>query len=108
MAVVHATDSDFDQIVLQSKKPVLVDFWAAWCGPCRMLAPVIEALDAAHSDKMTFVKVDSDNSPNKAQAYDITGIPCCLLFKEGKEVVRLVGYRSKEQFENDLRAYVAL
>ena len=103
MAIVNLTDDSFENEVLnEPDKAVLVDFWAEWCGPCKMLAPVIEAMSTKFSDTLKTCKLDTDSSPLSAQKYQITGIPCCILFKNGEEVSRIVGYRSESAFEEEL------
>jgi len=92
----EVTDSSFEEKVLKSEKPVLVDFWAPWCGPCRAIAPTIEALAQENSEKVAFVKVNVDENPKTATAFGIRGIPTLLLFSEGKEVERLIGLTNKE------------
>lgn len=109
MAVLHVADADFEAVVLkESDKHVLVDFWAEWCGPCRMLGPIIEKIENTHSGKLKVVKLDTDSNPQTAQTYQITGIPCCILFKDGKEVGRLIGYKSESAFEAELKKYMPL
>ena|SRR5690349_14696043 len=92
----EVTDSSFEEKVLKSDKPVLVDFWAPWCGPCRAIAPTIEALAQENSEKVAFLKVNVDENPKTATAFGIRGIPTLLLFSEGKEVERLIGLTNKE------------
>lgn len=92
----EVTDSSFEQEVLKSAKPVLVDFWAPWCGPCRALAPTIDALAEEKSEKVTFVKVNVDENPKTATSFGIRGIPTLLLFSGGQEVERLIGLTNKE------------
>ena len=86
----------------EAEKYVLVDFWAEWCGPCKMLSPVLESLETKLADKLKIVKIDTDGNQDIAQQYQITGIPCCILFKDGVEVNRIVGYRSESAFETEL------
>jgi thioredoxin 1 len=94
--VKEVTDNSFQHEVLESAKPVLVDFWAEWCGPCRMLAPTVEAVAEQYSENATVVKLNVDDNPSTAAAYGIRGIPTLILFSEGKEVERVVGATSKE------------
>ena len=103
MSLAHVTDQNFEREVLQEKqKAVLVDFWAEWCGPCRMLAPVVETMASKFSANLKVCKMDTDSNVEAAQKYMITGIPCCIVFKEGKEIARIVGYRSETAFEAEL------
>jgi thioredoxin 1 len=88
---IDATDADFAQVVLQSEQPVLVDFWAAWCPPCRALAPAIEGLAAQYAGKAKVVKVDVDQARQTASAYGIQSIPTIAFFVGGREVDRVVG-----------------
>jgi thioredoxin 1 len=90
----EVTDATFPAF-LQSDKPLLVDFWATWCGPCKMMAPVIEELSTEYADKLGVGKVDVDQNPETAQKYGIMSIPTLLVFKNGEVVKQLVGYRSK-------------
>ncbi len=92
----HVTDGNFEQDVLQSAKPVLVDFWAEWCAPCRMLAPTIDAIAEQFGDSATVVKLNVDDNTTTAQRYGIKGIPTLILFSQGKEVERVVGATSKD------------
>jgi thioredoxin 1 len=94
--VKEVSDTSFEQDVLQSKQPVLVDFWAAWCGPCRMIAPIVDAVAEQYNGSASVVKVNVDENPSISQRYGIKGIPTLILFREGKEEERIVGATSKE------------
>lgn len=99
---VTVEDSNFDQMVLKADLPVLVDFWAAWCGPCRMVAPVVEELAKEYEGKITFAKVDVDQNPKTASRYGIMSIPTLLLFKKGEPVSHIVGFRPKAELKKSL------
>ncbi len=101
---VEVNDSNFDQMVLQSKTPVLVDFWAAWCGPCRMVAPLVEELAGEYEGKVTMVKLNVDESPQIASQYGIMSIPTLLIFKDGAPVSNIVGFRPKAELQRGLDA----
>jgi thioredoxin 1 len=94
--VTEVSDSTFERDVLASDKPVLVDFWAAWCAPCRMLAPTVDAVAEAYVSSARVVKLNVDDNPSISQRYGIKGIPTLILFKNGKEEERVVGASSKE------------
>ena len=94
--VKSATDSSFEKDVLQSGKPVLVDFWAEWCAPCRMIAPTIDAIAEQYAETAEVVKVNVDDNTGTVQRYGIKGIPTLILFSGGKEVERVVGATSKD------------
>jgi thioredoxin 1 len=99
MSVEHATQADFGEKVLQSATPVLVDFWAAWCGPCRAVAPVLDALAAEQSGKLKVVKVNVDEERGLASTFRIRSIPTLMLFKEGKAVDVAMGALPKPMLE---------
>ena len=94
--VIEASDGNFDQVVLQTAGPVLVDFWAEWCGPCRRLAPTIEAVAEEYAAKARVVKLNVDAGPVTAKRYGIQGIPTLILFRDGAEKERIVGTAGKE------------
>ena len=97
-------DSNFEQMVLKSKKPVLVDFWATWCKPCLAVAPMLEELANEYSDKVNFVKLDIDHSPKTPAKYSIMSIPTLLIFKNGAPVSHIVGLRPKGELKRNLDA----
>lgn len=94
------TSDNFDEVVLHSTKSVLVDFWATWCGPCRMLAPTVAELAEEHAESLTVGKVDVDDAPNLASRFDIVSIPTLILFRDGKPAARAIGYRTKQELES--------
>lgn len=103
MAEINVTESNFDTEVLNANTPVLLDFWATWCGPCRMLAPVIEEIAKEYDGKIKVGKVNVDEEPRLANSFGIESIPTVLLFKNGKVENMSVGYRPKEEIVKMLK-----
>ena len=100
--IVEVTDANFDQDVLRSDKPVLVDFWATWCGPCRAIAPIVEELASEYQGKIKIGKMDVDSNSATPMRYKVTGIPTLLVFKGGQVREQIVGYVSREVIEKAL------
>jgi thioredoxin 1 len=104
--IIHATDETFHTDVLSSSIPVLVDFWAPWCGPCRMVSPVVEELAKDYAGKIKFVKVNTDENMDTSVAYGIQSIPTLAIFRDGKLVDGVLGAVPKKTLENLLRKYL--
>ena len=104
---VSVTDKDFADEVLQSDRPVLVDFWAEWCGPCRVLGPVIESLSQEYEGRVKVAKVDVDSSQQVAMQYGIRSIPTVMLFDKGQIVDTIIGVRPKSDYEKSLQRVIA-
>ena len=104
--ITNVTDQTFEQEVLKASQPVLVDFWAAWCGPCRMIAPTVEALATEYAGKAKVAKVNVDENQSTPSQYNIRGIPTLLLFKDGQVKEQLVGAASRDVIENLLKKYL--
>jgi thioredoxin 1 len=103
MAISKVTDADFEQEVLQSSKPVLVDFWAEWCGPCKQLAPALDDISESFSDELEVAKLNVDENPTTPMKWNVRGLPTLLLFKDGKVVSNYVGVAPKRDLEDWLR-----
>ena len=102
----EVTDQSFEQDVLKSEVPVLVDFWAEWCGPCKMLAPTVEKVANEYEGKAKFVKLNIDDNNQVAQQFGIKGIPTLILFKDGDVATRLVGAKGKNQLRQEIEAFL--
>ncbi len=100
MATFDIGDYDFEEKVLKSNLPVLVDFWAAWCGPCKMAEPVLEELSDQYKDKLLFAKVDVDANQQHVSKYSVLSIPTTILFKGGQEIGRQIGFAGKQAYED--------
>jgi thioredoxin 1 len=100
MPTINVSDSDFEEKVLKSETPVLVDFWAAWCGPCKMAEPVLEELSDGYKDKVTIAKLDVDKNLKTTEQFGVMSIPTTVLFKDGKEIGRQIGFAGKQAFED--------
>ena len=102
--IIHLTDDSFDNDVLKAAAPVLVDFWAEWCGPCKMIAPILDEIATEFDGKLTIAKLNIDENPGTAPKYGIRGIPTLLLFKDGEVAATKVGALSKSQLKEFLTA----
>jgi thioredoxin 2 len=96
---IHVTEADFDRTIADTTVPILVDFYADWCGPCKIIAPVVDDVAHAHAGKVVVLKVDSDQAPHLSQKYDVRGIPTLLVFRNGKEAGRHVGITQRPHLE---------
>jgi thioredoxin len=107
MTAREVTDATFQQEVLESDKPIMVDFWAEWCGPCRAVSPILDAIATEHADKLSIVKLNVDDNPETALKYGITSIPAMYVFKNGEIAKRVIGAKPKPALEADLADFLA-
>ena len=105
-APIKVTTADFDQVVLKSSKPVLVDFWAEWCGPCRAIAPILDDISAEYGDKLTIAKLNTDEESAIAIKYGVTSIPMLNVYVNGEVVKTIIGAKPKPALEADLAAFI--
>jgi len=104
---VEVSKEKFSEMVLKARLPVLVDFWAPWCGPCRMVAPVVDELAGEYDGKVSFVKINVDDNPETARQYGVMSIPTLIIFKNGQPVSNIVGFRPKPELKKNLDAALA-
>ncbi|MEX1178413.1 MAG: thioredoxin [Nitriliruptor sp.] len=107
MGATPVTDAEWTSEVLESDKPVLIDFWAEWCGPCRMVGPIVDEIADENGDKLKVLKLNVDENPNTAREYGVMSIPTLLVFKDGQPEKRIVGAKAKSALMSDLNDYVA-
>ena len=103
---IHVTDDSFEQQVLQSGLPTVVDFWATWCAPCKRIAPILDDIAAEYDGQLKVVKVDVDNNPVTASQYGVMSIPTLLVFKDGTPAERIVGYMPKEKLMDKIKPHM--
>ena len=104
--ITNVSDASFDQDVIQAEGPVLVDYWAEWCGPCRMVSPIVDQIADENSDKLTVVKVNTDDNLETASKYGITSIPALYVFKDGEVAKTIIGARPKPALEEELAEFI--
>jgi thioredoxin 1 len=103
---IEVTDDTFEEVVLQAATPTVVDFWAVWCGPCKMIAPVLEEIAADYDDQLQIAKLDVDHNNQSAMKYGVMSIPTLILFKDGKPVERVIGFMPKQKLLDKLTPHL--
>lgn len=103
----EVTDANFEELVINSKDTIMVDFWAEWCGPCRQVGPILDQIASEHSDKIKIVKLNVDDNPQMAMKYQITSIPAMKVFRGGEVVKTVIGAKPKPALESDLAEFLA-
>ena len=106
MSIIQTSDASFDQDVLKSEKPVVVDFWAEWCGPCKMIAPVLDEIASEQAGKVRIAKLNVDDNPDIARRFDVMSIPTLIVFQDGQPKKRLVGAKGKGQLLDELSEFL--
>lgn len=104
--VIEITEDNYDKEVKNSNIPVIIDFFADWCGPCHMMKPVFESVSLKYKDKLRFVKINTEILPEIAQEFEISGIPCFVIIKNGKEIDRIIGYKSEADFKKAIDSII--
>ncbi len=104
--VVTLSDGSFDEELMGSAKPILVDFWAEWCGPCKKIAPIVEEIAVEETDRLRIGKLNVDDNPDVARRFEVMSIPTLILFKDGQVLARIVGAKSKRQLLDDLQPHL--
>ncbi|GAC1315248.1 MAG: thioredoxin [Acidimicrobiales bacterium] len=104
--IIHVTDTTFDEEVKSSNEPVLVDFWAEWCGPCKMIAPTLEEISKDYEGKLKIVKLNVDDAPDTARRFEVMSIPTLILFKDGEPSLRIIGAKGKGQLVEELSEFL--
>jgi len=106
MTIIHLNEGNFETEAMKSETPVIIDFWAEWCGPCQMMGPVFEELSGEYDGKLKFAKVNTDSDPSIAQKFSIMGIPALVIVSGGKEIDRIVGFAPKEILKQKIDAII--